>query len=67
MSIRTTARIAALALGTSAVVTGCMTYDPYTGEKEVSKTTSGAAIGAAAGVAVGLIVGDTWAVVRHIE
>ncbi len=59
MSIRTTARIAALALGTSAVVTGCMTYDPYTGEKEVSKTTSGAAIGAAAGVAVGLMVGDS--------
>lgn len=59
MSIRTTGRIAALALGTSAVVTGCMTYDPYTGEKEVSKTTSGAAIGAAAGVAVGLIVGDS--------
>ena len=48
MSIRTTGRIAALALGSSAVVTGCMTYDPYTGEKEVSKTTSGAAIGAAA-------------------
>ena len=59
MSIRTTGRIAALALGSSAVVTGCMTYDPYTGEKEVSKTTSGAAIGAAAGVAVGLIVGDS--------
>jgi len=59
MSIRTTGRIAALALGTSAAVTGCMTYDPYTGEKEVSKTTSGAAIGAAAGVAVGLIVGDS--------
>ena len=59
MSIRTTGRIAALALGTSVVVTGCMTYDPYTGEKEVSKTTSGAAIGAAAGVAVGLMVGDS--------
>jgi outer membrane protein OmpA-like peptidoglycan-associated protein len=59
MIIRTTGRIAALALGTSVVVTGCMTYDPYTGEKEVSKTTSGAAIGAAAGVAVGLMVGDS--------
>jgi outer membrane protein OmpA-like peptidoglycan-associated protein len=59
MTIRTAGRITALALGTSAVVAGCMTYDPYTGEKEVSKTTSGAAIGAAAGAAVGLIIGDS--------
>jgi len=59
MSIRNIGRISALALGTSALVTGCMTYDPYTGEKEVSKTTSGAAIGAAAGAAIGLIVGDS--------
>lgn len=59
MSIRTTGRLAALALGTSVVVSGCMTYDPYTGDKEVSKTTKGAAIGAAAGAAVGLIVGDS--------
>jgi outer membrane protein OmpA-like peptidoglycan-associated protein len=36
-----------------------MTYDPYTGEKEVSKTTKGAAIGAGVGVAVGLITGDS--------
>ncbi|MBL8202355.1 MAG: OmpA family protein [Chromatiales bacterium] len=59
MNIRNIGRITALALGTTALVTGCMTYDPYTGEKEVSKTTSGAAIGAAAGAAVGLIVGDS--------
>lgn len=59
MSIRTIGRISALALGASVLVAGCMTYDPYTGEKEVSKTTSGAAIGAAAGVAVGLITGDS--------
>jgi len=59
MNIRTTGRTAALALGTSLVAAGCMTYDPYTGEKEVSKTTSGAAIGAAAGAAVGLIIGDS--------
>jgi outer membrane protein OmpA-like peptidoglycan-associated protein len=59
MSIRTIGRISAVALGAGVLVTGCMTYDPYTGEKEVSKTTSGAAIGAAAGVAVGLIVGDS--------
>jgi outer membrane protein OmpA-like peptidoglycan-associated protein len=59
MSSRTIGRISALALGASVLVTGCMTYDPYTGEKEVSKTTSGAAIGAAAGAAVGLIIGDS--------
>jgi len=59
MSIGTIGRISALALGASVLVTGCMTYDPYTGEKEVSKTTSGAAIGAAAGAAVGLIIGDS--------
>jgi outer membrane protein OmpA-like peptidoglycan-associated protein len=59
MSSRTIGRFSALALGASVLVTGCMTYDPYTGEKEVSKTTSGAAIGAAAGAAVGLIIGDS--------
>lgn len=32
---------------------GCMTYDPYTGEKEVSKATTGSIIGAIGGAAVG--------------
>lgn len=32
---------------------GCMTYDPYTGEKEVSKATSGSIIGAIGGAAIG--------------
>ncbi len=59
MNTKAGGRIAALALGTGMLVAGCMTYDPYTGEKEVSKTTSGAAIGAAAGAAVGLIIGDS--------
>lgn len=52
-------RTAGLVLGTGVLVAGCMTYDPYTGEKEVSKTTKGAAIGAGVGVAVGLITGDS--------
>lgn len=41
-------KIHALALGlaVSTTLAGCMTYDPYTGDKEVSKTTKGAAIGA---------------------
>ena len=38
---------------TTLSLTGCMTYDPYTGEKEVSKATSGAVIGAVGGAAVG--------------
>lgn len=44
-------RIHTLLVGTAAasLLAGCMTYDPYTGEKEVSKTTKGAAIGAAIG------------------
>jgi outer membrane protein OmpA-like peptidoglycan-associated protein len=41
-----------------ATLTACTTLDPYTGEKEVSKTTKGAGIGAAAGAVVGIISGD---------
>ncbi len=36
----------ALGISAAALLAGCMTYDPYTGEKEVSKTTKGATIGA---------------------
>ena len=36
---------------------GCMTTDPYTGEREVNKTTKGAGIGALAGVLTAAIVG----------
>jgi outer membrane protein OmpA-like peptidoglycan-associated protein len=36
---------------------GCYTMDPYTNEKKVSKTTSGAAIGAAAGAVIGMLTG----------
>lgn len=32
---------------------GCMTYDPYTGEEEVSKSTTGAVVGAIGGAAIG--------------
>jgi outer membrane protein OmpA-like peptidoglycan-associated protein len=38
-------------------VTGCYTYDPYTGEKKISDTTKGAGIGAATGIVVGLLTG----------
>jgi outer membrane protein OmpA-like peptidoglycan-associated protein len=48
-------------LGALMFMSGCeymQTTDPYTGEKEVNKTTKGAAIGAATGAAIGLITGD---------
>ena len=37
----------------SVLASGCMTYDPYTGEEKVSSATTGAAIGAVAGAAIG--------------
>ncbi len=59
MTKRTSRSIVALVLGTTVLVTGCMTTDPYTGEQEVNKTTKGAAIGAGVGVAIGLLTGDS--------
>ena len=44
--------------GITAVLSGCETLDPYTGETETSKATKGALIGAAAGVVAGLMSGD---------
>ena len=44
--------ILALALSTL-TLGGCMTYDPYTGEKETSNATKGSIIGAIGGAAVG--------------
>jgi len=44
--------------GIAAVLSGCETLDPYTGESETSKATKGALIGAAAGVVAGLMSGD---------
>lgn len=43
----------AASLITAAILSGCMTYDPYTGEEQVSKSTSGAVIGAVAGAVIG--------------
>jgi outer membrane protein OmpA-like peptidoglycan-associated protein len=48
--------LAGLALAT--VLAGCYTYDPYSNEKKVSKTTSGAGIGAAVGAVAGILTGD---------
>ncbi len=40
------------------VLAGCYTYDPYSNEKKVSKTTTGAGIGAAVGAVAGILTGD---------
>src|SRR5690606_12098436 len=48
-------------LGTTfltAAIAACTTLDPYTGEKETGKATSGAAIGAITGAIVGAASGD---------
>ena len=37
-----------LVLASAVAITGCSTINPYTGEKQTSKATSGAAIGAVA-------------------
>ncbi|MBV6416336.1 MAG: putative lipoprotein YiaD [Steroidobacteraceae bacterium] len=41
------------------VVAGCYTTDPYTGGREMNKTSKGAIIGAASGAVIGLITGDS--------
>jgi outer membrane protein OmpA-like peptidoglycan-associated protein len=51
-------RVALPALAAGMVLASCYTYDPYSNEKKVSKTTSGAGIGAAVGVVAGLITGN---------
>ena len=40
------------------ILSGCTTFDAYTGEEKTSKTTRGALIGAAAGAVAGLVSGD---------
>jgi outer membrane protein OmpA-like peptidoglycan-associated protein len=42
---------------TTVMFAGCQTTDPYTGEKETSKTTIGAGIGALAGAVLGAATG----------
>src|SRR5262245_32428589 len=51
-------RVALLALAASTVLASCYTYDPYSNEKKVSKTTSGAGIGAAVGAVAGILTGS---------
>lgn len=52
-------KLASSALLAAAVVTaGCSTLNPYTGEKQTGKATSGAAIGAAVGALIGIATSD---------
>lgn len=51
-------RSGVLVAALTAFMSGCMTTNAYTGEKQVSKTTKGAGIGALAGAAVGALTGD---------
>jgi outer membrane protein OmpA-like peptidoglycan-associated protein len=46
------------------MLSGCYTYDPYSGEKKVSDTTKGAGIGAAVGAVAGLLTGGNAAAHR---
>lgn len=46
-----------VAVSAAAVLAGCQTTNPYTGEQETSKTTIGASIGAVAGAVLGAATG----------
>ncbi|NKI34696.1 OmpA family protein [Wenzhouxiangella sp. XN79A] len=46
-----------LSLSLAALLVGCATTDPYTGEERMSRTGSGTAVGAAAGAVIGAISG----------
>jgi outer membrane protein OmpA-like peptidoglycan-associated protein len=51
-------RIALLGLAAATVLASCYTYDPYSNDKKVSKTTTGAGIGAAVGAVAGILTGS---------
>jgi outer membrane protein OmpA-like peptidoglycan-associated protein len=51
-------RMAMLGLAAMTVLASCYTYDPYSNEKKVAKTTSGAGIGAAVGAVAGILTGN---------
>ncbi len=58
MSLPVSVRNGILIAAVATFLSGCMTQNAYTGEKQVSKTTKGAGIGALAGAAVGALTGD---------
>ena len=54
-----TPRVLLTAALVAALAAGCYTTDPYTGGREMNKTSKGAIIGAATGAVIGLITGDS--------
>lgn len=46
-------KMSAVATVTGVLLSGCMTYDPYSGEKKTSNATKGAGIGAVTGAIIG--------------
>ncbi len=59
MTRLTTPRMLLTAALVAAFAAGCYTTDPYTGGREMNKTSKGAIIGAATGAVIGLITGDS--------
>lgn len=59
MTRLTTPRMLLTAALVAALAAGCYTTDPYTGGREMNKTSKGAIIGAATGAVIGLITGDS--------
>lgn len=57
-TIRTLYMSACLALTASIGISSCTTLDPYTGEKQTAKATTGAGIGALIGAVAGAATGD---------
>lgn len=55
---KSTSSLSITALAGVLAVAGCTTTNPYTGEEQRSKATTGAAIGALAGIIVGAASGD---------
>jgi len=53
-----TGRFFIAGIAAATLLTACYTYDPYSNEKQVSKTTKGAGIGAAVGAVAGILTGD---------
>lgn len=59
MQLKVLARAGILAATAAAVLlAGCYSTNPYSGERQVSKTAKGAGIGAAAGAVAGILSGD---------
>ena len=56
LSSKTSGRVLALVL-CSALLAGCQTTNPFTGEGEMSKTAKGAGLGALAGAGIGALAG----------